>query len=108
MATTYDLRSDADHTELLERLIAARGIGRHGLFFVTSEGKVTPDGFEEMSGYVVGSDGHAFFFWTGWNEQTQQSDFKIWRPAERGDDWLTDDEVQTAFRAAGCAANGPA
>jgi hypothetical protein len=98
-----DLRSDTDHAELLEALFAEQGIGRHGLFMTTGEGRVTPDGYEEMSGYVVSESGCAFFFWTGWNEHTGRSAFKVWRPAEPQPDWQDDDEYQAARQAAGLA-----
>ncbi len=97
-----DLRSDADHAKLLEGLIAEQGIGRHGLFMLTGEGRLTSDGFEETSGYVV-TDTGCTFFWTGWNESAGRSAFKVWRPAEPQADWQDDEEYQAARHAAGLA-----
>ena len=101
MAIAYDIRSDTDHMGLLEALIARQGIEPHGLFLLSSEGRVGPDGYEEMSGYVLGKDGRAFFFWTGWDEAANVTGFMTWEPAEVQPDWLDDEEFQAAQRAAG-------
>jgi hypothetical protein len=68
--------------ELLDRLIAERGIKRHGLYLLTSENRFSPDGFEEMSGFVVSHDEQVFFFWTGWDAEKRSPTFKVWRRAE--------------------------
>jgi hypothetical protein len=101
MAIGYDTKSDADHMTLLEGLISKQGIGPHGLFLLSGEGQVMPNGYEETSGYVVCRDGGVFFFWTGWDEQAQHIGFKIWEHATPQPDWLEDDEYQAAQRAAG-------
>jgi hypothetical protein len=101
VAITPDIRSDAEHMELLERLIAERGIERHGLYLLTSENRLTPDGFEEMSGFVVSHDEQVFFFWTGWDASKGTSAFKTWRKSEPEADWQTSQEYQAARKAAG-------
>lgn len=101
MAITADIRSDAEHMEILERLIAERGIGRHGLFLLTGEGRFTPDGFEETSGYVIGEHDRSFFFWTGWDAGAEQTAFKIWRVAEPQTHWWKSAEYRAARVAAG-------
>jgi len=103
MAITGDVRSDTDHIRMLTALITERGIGRHGLFLLNSEGQVGPDSFEEMSGYVVTDTCEAFFFWTGWDEGQRRSRFKTWEPAKIQPDWHDDEEFQAALQAAGCA-----
>jgi hypothetical protein len=89
--------------ELLDRLIAERGIERHGLYLRTSENRFGPDGFEEMSGFVVSPDEHVYFFWTGWDANRGTSTFKIWRKAEPQQDWQRSQEYQAARKAAGLA-----
>ena len=102
MAVTPDVKSDAEHMALLDRLIAERGIERYGLFLLTSENLFTPDGYEEMSGFVVSRDGRVFF-WTGWDEAAQQVAFETWRDAEPQPDWKGSAEYQAARVAAGLA-----
>ena len=87
--------------ELLARLIADRGIERHGLYLLTGENRFTPDGFEEMSGFVVSHDERVFFFWTGWDARKGRSAFKVWRAAEPQPDWQSSQEYQAARNAAG-------
>ena len=103
MAIAHDTRSDADHAGLLERLIAERGVGRHGIFLMSGEGRFTPDGFEETSGYVIDDAGRVFFFWTAWNEGLRHTTFKIWQPTEAEADWQGDAEYIAAREAAGLA-----
>ena len=101
MAIGQDIQSDADHVELLERLITSQGVGRHGIFLLSGEGRFTPDGFEETSGYVIDSQARVFFFWTGWNEDLQRTALETWRPAEIQADWHEDEEFRAARKAAG-------
>jgi hypothetical protein len=89
--------------ELLDRLIAERGIERHGLYLLTSENRLTPDGFEEMSGFVVSHDERVCFFWMGWDARKGTSAFKVWRTAEPQPDWQNSQEYQEARKAAGLA-----
>ena len=101
MAVTAETKSDAEHMALLERLFEERGIHRYGLFLLTSEGLFTPDGYEEMSGYVVSGDLPVIFFWTGWDETARRTCFEIWQVAEPQPDWQDDTEYQAARVAAG-------
>jgi hypothetical protein len=103
MAVTPDLKSDAEHMALLDRLLAERGIERYGFFLLSSENLYTPDGYEEMSGFVVCGDGRVFFFWTSWDEVTQRVDFETWRAAEPQAGWGNSKEYQAARVAAGLA-----
>ena len=101
MAVTPDVRSDAEHMALLDRLIAERGIDRYGLYLLTSENLFTPDGYEEMSGCVVSSDGRVYFFWTSWDGVDQRVVFETWRVVEPQLDWQDSAEYQAARKAAG-------
>lgn len=101
MAIGYGVKSDAEHAELLERLIAEQGIGRHGIFLLSGEGTLTPDGFEETSGYVVTAEDRVFFFWTGWIERAKRTAFKFWQPTVAEAAWFDDDEYRAARNAAG-------
>ena len=101
MAIQQELKSDADHMALLATLLAERGLKRYGLFAVTGEGAVTPDGYEETSGYALSRDGQAFFFWTGWDESTQRTVFDLWKPTEPQAEWQEDEEYLAARKAAG-------
>ena len=103
MAVTPDVKSDAEHMALLDRLIAERGIDRYGLYLLTSENLFTPDGYEEMSGFVVSSDGGVFFFWTSWDDVDQRVVFETWQAAELQPDSQDDEEYQAARVAAGLA-----
>lgn len=103
MAIEQELKSDAAHMELLYALLAERGLTRYGLFAVTGEGTFTPDWYEEMSGYALSDEGHAYFFWTGWDEGAQRTTFDMWQPTEPQAQWQEDREYHAARAAAGLA-----
>jgi hypothetical protein len=71
------------------------------LYLLTGEGRFTPDGYEELSGYVVSDTQRVYFFWTGWDEPSRQPTFKVWRIAEPQPDWTNSAEYAAARRAAG-------
>jgi hypothetical protein len=103
MAIQQELKSDAEHTQLLHRLLVARGLTTYGLFAVSGEGTVTPDGYEETSGYALSEEGRAYFFWTGWDEGQQRTGFSLWKPTAPQSEWQDDEEYQAARVAAGLA-----
>lgn len=103
MAIQQEIKSDAEHMALLAALLAERGLKRYGLFAVSGEGTITPDGYEEASGYALSHDGHAFFFWTGWDEAAQRTIFEMWKLTEPQAEWQDDEEYQAARVAAGLA-----
>ena len=103
MAISAEIKSDAEHMALLDRLLAERGIDRYGLFLLSSENLFTPDGYEEMSGFVVNGDGHVFFFWTSWDDVGQRVAFETWRVVEPKVEWESSEEYQAARVAAGLA-----
>jgi hypothetical protein len=83
MAIQQEIKSDAEHVALLATLLAERGLKQYGLFAVTGEGTFTPDGYEETSGYILSSEGKAFFFWTGWDESSQRTTSTCGSPPSR-------------------------
>jgi hypothetical protein len=103
MVVTSDVKSDAEHMALLDRLITERGIKQYGLFLLTSENLFTPDGYEEMSGFVLSSDSRIFFFWMGWDDVAQRAAFETWQAAEPEPSWQDSTEYQAARVAAGLA-----
>ncbi len=103
MTIEQELKSDTEHMALLDALLAERGLKRYGLFAVSGEGAVTPDGYEETSGYALSPDGQAFFFWSGWDETAQRTTFDMWKPTEPQAEWESDNEYQAARAAAGLA-----
>src|SRR5437764_15280610 len=52
---------------ILDELIQQEGIQQYGLFSVTTEGKLLPDGSESASGFVVDADDRVFYFWLDWD-----------------------------------------
>ena len=103
MAIQQEIKSDAEHTALLATLLAERGLKRYGRFAVTGEGTFMPDGYEETSGYLLSSEGKAFFFWTGWDESAQRTTFEMWQPTESQTGWESSEEYHAARVAAGLA-----
>lgn len=101
MAIQQETKSDADHVALLAALLAERGLERYGLFAVTGEGTITPDGYEEASGYVLTHAGQAIFFWTGWDEAAHRTAFSMWQPTEPQAEWQEDEEYVAARKSAG-------
>src|SRR5207249_3105558 len=101
MATHPNARPSTREAQVLDRLLAARGIDRYGLFFTSGEGDFFPNGVEETSGYVVDSQGQVYSFWTGWDDTRQDVHFTEWEPVEPEPDWLRDDDYVRARRAAG-------
>ena len=101
MAIQQELKSDAEHMALIHALLTERGLGRYGLFAFSGEGTITPDGYEETSGYALSSTGQAYFFWTGWDEAAQRTTFDIWQPTEPQVEWRDDEEYQAARKTAG-------
>lgn len=53
--------------ELVERLLAARGIRRHALFLTQREGLDLPGGLEAISGFALDVQGAVYGFWLSWD-----------------------------------------
>ena len=88
----------------LHRLIRDQGLRRYGVFLVTGEGKILPDGSEDASGYVVDEAGRVFFFWLDWDDQLEGVTFAKWKSIEPDADWEDEPEYLEARRAAGLEA----
>jgi hypothetical protein len=87
--------------QVLERLLAARGIGPHALFFVSGEGEFFPNGIEESSGFVVDHEGRVYSFWTGWDAERDEVGFTEWEQVEPEPSWREDEEYRQALEAVG-------
>jgi hypothetical protein len=101
MATHPHAQPATREAQVLARLIAARGIGRYGLFFVTGEGTFFPNGVEEASGFAVDQRGQVYAFWTTWDSTRREVTFSEWEPVDPEPDWRDDDEYQRAREQAG-------
>jgi hypothetical protein len=101
MATHPESKPATREAQVLDRLLAARGIGQYGLFFVSGEGTFFPNGVEEASGFVVDHQGKVYTFWTGWDPRRQEVRFSQWEAIEPEPDWDDDDEYQDAREQAG-------
>jgi hypothetical protein len=101
MATHPDSKPATREAQVLDRLIAARGIGSYGLFFVSGEGQFFPNGVEEASGFAISDLGQVYAFWTGWDSKRREVIFSQWETAETEPDWVDDDEYQRARHQAG-------
>ena len=101
MATHPNARPATREAQVLDRLLATRGIGRYGLFFTSGEGDFFPNGVEETSGFVIDGQGQVHSFWTGWDADRQDVTFTEWQCVEPEPDWLSDDEYLHARRQAG-------
>ena len=53
--------------QLVEELLAARGIRRCALFLTQREGLDLPGGLEAISGYALDADGAVYGFWLSWD-----------------------------------------
>ena len=96
------------NTQLLHDLIQARGIpmGTYAFFFTTGEGTALPisrpgDDVEERSGFVLDKQRRVFFFWFGWDPQTQAAALTTWEQVEPEADWADDPEYQGARKRVG-------
>ena len=63
---------------LLRAAIARRGLSRFAIFDICVEGRIYPNGFDEVSGSVLNEDGRIWFFWTGWDDERQAVTIRHW------------------------------
>jgi hypothetical protein len=91
----------ACRSALMDDLLCQKGIRRYGLFGVTVEGRLLPDGSESASGFVIDEGGRVFSFWLGWDERQQRVAFTRWSEVRPESDWKEDTECREACRAAG-------
>jgi hypothetical protein len=86
---------------ILDELIRQEGIQRYGLFSVTTEGKLLPDGSESASGFVVDAEDRVFYFWLDWDDARRRIVFTTWDRVQPEADWAEDSEYRAARLAAG-------
>ena len=108
-----DERPDLGHAESFRRmtdgdptirgLLAQHGIARYALFFTTGEGRLLPNGEEELSGSVLTPEGRGFAFWTGWDQTHARPCFRIWRQETPDPSWDASTEYRLAREAVGLA-----
>ncbi len=55
-----------------------------------------PNGEEEVSGYVMDQDGRVFFFWTGWDQDTQTEILKTWCEEQPESWWAENSDYRRA------------
>lgn len=99
--TTYERKR-----ELLDELIRARiqPVQRYAFSFTTGEGRYLPGTtVEESSGYIVDETGRVFFFWFGWDTDTQAPGLIRWRQEAPASNWEQDAEYRQARERVGLA-----
>jgi hypothetical protein len=80
----------ADQRAALEALVRSRGLETFAFFDTVGEGRFFPNGIEEVSGRVLGSDGRAFYFWTDWDAVRGEPTFRFWQPLDDLSPWAGD------------------
>lgn len=90
--------------EVVERLLAARGIRRHALFLTQREGLDLPGGLEAISGFALGADGAVYGFWLSWDPARRAYTLAPFYPVDDPDEAFAQDaEYRRACRALGLA-----
>lgn len=99
---------DTTQSRILHALIRQQGLdeGHYALFFVTGEGKVLPGGspedpLEEASGYLLDKQGRVYYFWLGWDPETDQVSFTKWREVAPQPHWTSSAEYRRALERLG-------
>ena len=101
MAVHPGTRAATPAASMLDQLVAAQSLGRHAFFFVTGEDDTLPNGIEEMSGHVIDGQGRIFYFWTGWDRETDRPTFSTWEQVEPEPHWSDSAEYRRAREAVG-------
>ena len=91
--------SSSRERHLIERLLAARGIGRHALFLTQREGLALPDGVEAVSGFVLDERGRVHGFWLAWDERQGDYTLEPFYRVEESERAFAEDEEYQAARA---------
>ena len=88
--------------ELVERLLAARGIRRCELFLTQREGLDLPGGLEAISGFALDDDGAVHGFWLSWDPVRRAYALAPFYPVDEPDEAFAQDaEYRQARRALG-------
>ena len=91
--------SSSRERRLIERLLGARGIGRHALFLTQREGLDLPDGVEAVSGFALDDRGRVHGFWLAWDEWAGDYTLEPFYRVEEPERAFADDEEYCAVRA---------
>ena len=86
---------------MIDVLLRERDVRRYGLFGVTTEGRVLPDGSESASGFLVTDGGLVYSFWLDWDASSRRVAFTDWELVAPAPDWEEDQEYREARREAG-------
>ncbi len=90
--------------QLVERLLAARGIRRCALFLTQREGLDLPGGLEAISGYALDVDGAVYGFWLSWDPARRAHTLAPFYPVDAPEEAFAQDaEYREARRALGLA-----
>ncbi|HEX9016432.1 MAG TPA: hypothetical protein VF960_10625 [Chloroflexota bacterium] len=87
--------------EIVARLLARRGIGRHALFLTQQEGKMLPGGVESLSGFVLTGGGEVYGFWLEWDDSAGEYTLDPWYLVEDPSRFAGDPEYRRARRRLG-------
>jgi hypothetical protein len=87
--------------QIVDRLLPARGIGRHAFFLVQQEGTELPSGVEAISGFVLDGDGRVHGFWLGWDQRRRRHTLDPWYRVPEASTFDGDAEYQRARRELG-------
>ena len=87
MVSESALERDARQRKTLDRLLAAKDLGRYATFFETGEGKPLPGGLEKMTGYVIDATGCAYWFVLDWDADQRSVALTDFRPVEIKPSW---------------------
>ncbi len=101
MVTNSTTKSPAEQRKLLDRVIRAKGLERYALFFVADDGIETPDGYEEVDGYVLAVDSRVFSFALSWDAKLGETALVEWEQTEPEADWAEEDEYRRARKKVG-------
>src|SRR3712207_4894989 len=77
--------------EVVERLLAARGIRRHALFLTQREGLDLPGGLEAISGFALAADGAVYGFWLSWDPVRRAHTLAPFYPVDDPDEVFAQD-----------------
>ena len=92
----------------LNRLISDCGLVRFGVFHVSGDGQLLPDGSENASGYVIDDRENIFWFRLDWDGQQRCLALTEWERVTSAEaEWPEDDpEYRRARDAAGLPPSG--
>jgi hypothetical protein len=63
------MTKDSPTLQVLQRLLAEKGIRDFELFLLQQEGRILPNGLEQISGFIATPSGSAFGFWLEYDDR---------------------------------------